>query len=88
MNLTSITTCYSFADKNYTSFNRSREHKYVSHKSRPAMQDMIPGLAPDPNMVLPFASLGITERLRRPILDHMLLGTLQACAIQICEHFL
>lgn len=51
------------------------------------MQDMIPGLAPDPNMVLPFASLGITERLRRPILDHMLLGTLQACAIQICEYF-
>ncbi len=43
------------------------------------MQDMIPGLAPEPNMLLLFASLGITERLRRPILDHMLLGTLQVC---------
>lgn len=41
------------------------------------MQDMIPELAPEPKMVLPFVSLGISERLRRPILDHMLLGTLQ-----------
>lgn len=43
------------------------------------MQDIIPGLAPDPKIVLPLVSLGIAERLRRPILDHMLLGTLQAC---------
>lgn len=62
-----------------TSFNKSREHKKVSHKSRPAMQDMIPGLAPDPKTVLPFVSLGMDERLRRPIFDHILLGTLQAC---------
>jgi hypothetical protein len=61
-----------------TSFNKSREAKYVSHKSRPAMQDMIPGLAPEPKMAFPFVSLGITERLRRPILDHVLLGTRQA----------
>lgn len=42
------------------------------------MQDIIPGLAPDPKTVLPLVSLGIAERLRRPILDHMLLGTRQA----------
>lgn len=65
----------------YTSFNRSREDKYVSHKSRPAMQDMTPGLAPDPKMLPPFPSLGITDRLRRPILDHVLLGTRQNCDI-------
>ena len=61
-----------------TSFNKSREAKNVSHKSRPAMQDMIPGLAPEPKMAFPFVSLGITERFRRPILDHVLLGTRQA----------
>lgn len=45
------------------------------------MQDMTPGLAPDPKMLPPFPSLGITDRLRRPILDHMLLGTRQNCNI-------
>ena len=43
------------------------------------MQDIIPGLAPEPNTVFPLFSLGISDRLSRPILDHMLLGTLQAC---------
>lgn len=43
------------------------------------MQDMIPGLAPDPYIAFPFVSLGIIDRLRRPILDHILLGTPQAC---------
>lgn len=45
------------------------------------MQDMTPGLAPDPKMPPPFPSLGITDRLRRPILDHMQLGTRQNCNI-------
>lgn len=45
------------------------------------MQDMSPGLAPDPKMLPPFPSLGITDLLRRPILDHMLLGTRQNCNI-------
>lgn len=54
---------------------------YVSHNNRPAMQDMIPRLAPEPKMVLPFVSLGITDRLRRPIFDHIALGTLQACMV-------
>ena len=39
------------------------------------MQDMSPGVAPD--LLFPL-SLGMNERLRRPILDHMLLKTLQA----------
>lgn len=64
-----------------TSLNKSREHKYVSHRIRPEIQDMIPGLAPEPKMLLPFVSLGMAERLRRPTFDHMLLGTLHACMI-------
>lgn len=51
------------------------------------MQDMIPGLAPDPKMVLPFLSFGISERLRRPIFDHMLLGTLQTCIRIVQAHY-
>lgn len=47
------------------------------------MQDIIPGLAPDPKTVLPLLSLGISDRLSRPIFDHMLLGTLQACNIML-----
>lgn len=43
------------------------------------MQDKIPGLAPEPKMRFPLPSLGMTERLSRPILDHILLGTLHAC---------
>lgn len=41
------------------------------------MQDIIPGLAPDPKTVFPLFSLGISERFSRPTFDHMLLGTLQ-----------
>lgn len=51
------------------------------------MHDKIPGLAPDPKMVLPFESLGITDRLRRPIFDHILLGILQTCKIKAYKHF-
>lgn len=63
----------------------------MSHKRRPAIQEIIPRLAPAPKMVLPFVSLGIVDRLRRPILDHMLLGTLHACkkwteAIQVSAY--
>lgn len=47
------------------------------------MHDIIPALAPEPNITFPFVSLGITERLRRPILDHMLLGTRQAYIVGI-----
>lgn len=64
--------------EHHTCFNKSREHRSVSHKSRPAMQDMSPGVAPYPELKFPL-SLGMEERLRRPILDHMLLKTLQAC---------
>lgn len=46
------------------------------------MQDKTPGVAPDPKLVFPL-SLGMKERLRRPILDHMLLKTLQACTVII-----
>lgn len=45
------------------------------------MQDM------SPKLVFPL-SLGMNERLRRPILDHMLLNTLQVCTvvIQLSHH--
>lgn len=52
------------------------------------MQDIIPGLAPDPKTVVPLLSLGISERLSRPILDHMLLGTLQACNTMLSRNLL
>lgn len=35
-------------------FNRSFEQMEVSHKARPAMHNMIPGLAPEPFGEIPF----------------------------------